>query len=62
MAAKMRADQRKLQTSVTMDQSLYGAVRDVAHLLGVSNSELIVAAIVEYLKAHYPERAAEVGL
>jgi metal-responsive CopG/Arc/MetJ family transcriptional regulator len=61
MATK-RADQRKLQTSVTMDQSLYNAVRDVAHLLGVSNSEVVVTAITEYLKAHYPDRAADAGL
>jgi hypothetical protein len=60
--ATKRADQRRLQMSVTMSQALYDIIRDIAHQQGVSNSEVAVTAILAYLKAHYPLRATEAGL
>ena len=57
-----RADQRRLQMSVTMSQALYDVIRDIAHQQGVSNSEVAVTAIQQYVQAHYPDRAAEAGL
>ena len=60
MATK-RADQRRLGTTVMMSQELYSAVRDLAHKLGKTNSEVVVEALEEYLGGRYPDLWAKVA-
>lgn len=60
--ASRRPDQRRVQTSVTLPPQVFGALRDAAHLRGVSHSEVVLLALLEFLKAHHPalaEQAAE---
>ena len=60
MATK-RADQRRLGTTVMMTQELYSAVRDLAHKLGKTNSEVVVEALEQFLGDRYPEMWAQVA-